>query len=355
VKKKQLKRATSLPLYKRYPRYVWIIIGAYIVFSSFLLSQYLLPLKAELYIKKGYIMNVLKKYSLSIDLIEKAIHYAPLEVQYKNELIKPILSYAEQQPTQKRALSFYNYALEVNTEILKKDKFSPYSHNRHANIYRDLLKLEPEKKDEYSKKIAYYKEKTVKLDRKNPMFLLMYGHFLNRIGRGQEAIEYYTKGLEYDPNLWVGALELSHIYSNMNQEEKALSILLDIDERHDYEQIKLDIANIYIKRKNYPLALDFLNQSLLINPNNISVLAAIGSIHRINKDFEKSLDVYKKLYHVDSDNYDYVKFYVESLLRTNRINEGYSVLKEYSERFPENNVAKRDIDRLTKALRTNKK
>jgi len=245
--------------------------------------------------------------------------------------------------------------LEVNTEILKKDKFSPYSHNRHANIYRDLLKLEPEKKDEYSKKIAYYKEKTVKLDRKNPMFLLMYGHFLNRIGRGQEAIEYYTKGLEYDPNLWVGALELSHIYSNMNQEEKALSILLDIDERHDYEQIKLDIANIYIKRKNYPLALDFLNQSLLINPNNISVLAAIGSIHRINKDFEKSLDVYKKLYHVDSDNYDYVKFYVESLLRTNRINEGYSVLKEYSERFPENNVAKRDIDRLTKALRTNKK
>jgi tetratricopeptide (TPR) repeat protein len=109
------------------------------------------------------------------------------------------------------------------------------------------------------------------------------------------ALERLKKQMELDPKtavLWLLAAKVYKAQSDFHQTEAALQKAIELDP--NLPNAYLMLARLYVESKQYPEALDKLNE-LTARTNVVTALMEIGEIHEVLKEFDPARDSYEKL------------------------------------------------------------
>ena len=99
-----------------------------------------------------------------------------------------------------------------------------------------------------------------------PYFAL--GILWDDLGNPAEAEESVERGLELEPDSWIGELALTETLLHLNRTEAAEKSALDlIRQRPDSGPAHIVLANIYIRRADYRAALEEVDVYLKLEPN----------------------------------------------------------------------------------------
>ena len=152
-------------------------------------------------------------------------------------------------------------------------------------------------------------EKTKKLLKKDKSQIIFYNYIglsYKQLGKLDEATEIFKKGLKIFPN---SASLLGNIGSVLRLSDK------------------LNEAEEYFER------------SLKINPNNVSTLVNYGNLKRDKNEINEAINIYEKARNIDNN----IEILLINLAGTYQVigkfNESKEVLKDLSDRFPNNSLA----------------
>lgn len=166
------------------------------------------------------------------------------------------------------ALAYYDQAIQLDPDFAH-----AYAYTAICYYYQDLLKAEKVHQEELER----YSDKALLLDGDLPEGLISRGLFYMQTQRYEQAIEYFEKVLELNPNsVWTHNY-LSEIYNlYLPDSEKylihALSVLrLDLSGANDNDlsTTHLIIANAFCQSGMMDKAKEHIQQSLQYNPDNI--------------------------------------------------------------------------------------
>ncbi len=181
-----------------------------------------------------------------------------------------------------KGLDFYNkaggdltYAIEYYKKAIEHDpEFAhPYAGIAMCYYYIDLVQID----NAYTDSIAIYADKALSLDPELTQSLTAKALSFLIKGEQQQAIPYFEKALEYNPNSAETLNFLSEFYTNINPNtskylEYALKgIQLDITS-HDSTMVSyiyLHVSNAFIQSGFVKEAESYINKSLDYNPENI--------------------------------------------------------------------------------------
>ncbi len=181
-----------------------------------------------------------------------------------------------------KGLDFYNkaggdltYAIEYYKKAIEHDpEFAhPYAGIAMCYYYIDLVQID----NVYTDSIAIYADKALSLDPELTQSLTAKALSFLIKGEQQQAIPYFEKALEYNPNSAETLNFLSEFYTNINPNtskylEYALKgIQLDITS-HDSTMVSyiyLHVSNAFIQSGFVKEAESYINKSLDYNPENI--------------------------------------------------------------------------------------
>jgi tetratricopeptide (TPR) repeat protein len=110
--------------------------------------------------------------------------------------------------------------------------------------------------------------KAAELDPRSAHAFVNLGKLMNDAGGHLEAIEALKTGVTLDPGSCLGFFQLGVAYYHLNSLQVAESYLkraLQLDEERRYP-IRLELANLYLKRRQAPLAAEQLRAFLAENP-----------------------------------------------------------------------------------------
>jgi tetratricopeptide (TPR) repeat protein len=213
----------------------------------------------------------------------------------------------------------------VNAELLN-DPGNAALYDKRAKIYLGLKQMEEAVNDSKraikldSAKAEYYMtlvdsyfgqnktrqakeqlESTVKKFPQNIDALLKLSELYFLVRHYQEGITYVNKALELDPNKAKAYYIKGSIYKESGDTAKAISSLeTAVEQDNKFEDAYLDLGIMYAARKS-PLALDYYNNVLRINPSNASAryarakfLQDIGKAEESIKEYEAILSQNKE-------------------------------------------------------------
>ena len=100
----------------------------------------------------------------------------------------------------------------------------------------------------------------------DPQFAL--AALLSNLGKFEEAEQVARRGLDTDSGSWYGYYELGRAELGLNRLEAAEKNLLEArSRRNDYPQLYLHLANLHIRRRDYPALLEDLDTFLKLEPS----------------------------------------------------------------------------------------
>ena len=207
----------------------------------------------------------------------------------------------------------------VNGELVG-DPNNPELYNKRAKIYLGLEQLEEALADCKlvlkldSTVAAYYntlidvyfaqnntrlaKETLLEVEKKfpeNTEALLKLGELYYLVKQYQNAITYVNKALKVDESLAKGYYLKGSIYRESGDTSLAVSSLeTAIEQDNKFEDAFYDLGIIYAARKN-PLALDYYNNTLSLNPENQNALYARARYYQAIGETEKAIIEYKNM------------------------------------------------------------
>ncbi len=163
------------------------------------------------------------------------------------------------------------------------------------------------------------------------------GHKYNSHGRGYEAIPYFQKALEIDPNFALARVILGLNYVNLGQWSKAAQEITKAYESRlavsEAERFRLDYAYYKIVTGEIDRAIETLNLWGSRYPKILSVpMGLADSYMKIGK-WEKAIDVLRKRGQLERDDVaiSYVNL-IESLIAMGDLREAKSVYKAAAEK-----------------------
>jgi tetratricopeptide (TPR) repeat protein len=107
---------------------------------------------------------------------------------------------------------------------------------------------------------------------------------LSNIGRFAEAEPFARLGMDLDRTMWQGHFELARALVGINQWEEAEKRALEAKAiKSDVPQVYLLLANIHIKKQNYPALVDDLESYLKIEPEGTSSAQARNTIEQVRR------------------------------------------------------------------------
>lgn len=123
--------------------------------------------------------------------------------------------------------------------------------------------------------------------------LLKLGELYFLVRQYQKGIDYVNKALKVDENLAKAYYLKGSIYKESGDTARAISSLeTAVDQDNRFEDAFFDLGIIYAARKN-PLALEYYNSALRINPSNVNILYArakllqdLGKVDDAIKEYE---------------------------------------------------------------------
>ncbi|MDF1749258.1 MAG: tetratricopeptide repeat protein [Alphaproteobacteria bacterium] len=109
------------------------------------------------------------------------------------------------------------------------------------------------------------------------------------------ALRYARLGVYLDPKNEFGRMVVAVLLQSLNQEESAITVLKEIPEASRYSwDAKMRIADSLIQLKQDDEAIDWLEKLAKKRPDDISALNKLGLIMRIQANFEKAKEYYKR-------------------------------------------------------------
>jgi len=330
----------------------WLVVFAYLVISGVCLWQFLLPYYAERHYRDGYNFSVLKRNRYAIEELEMAVNDAPWETQYQVELGRIYEAYAEEQPTPRQALEYLNKAETLYLRMIYLDQLNPWFQNRLAIIYVRKSELIPEKSGFFITMAHDRTKKAAELDNQNPLFQLNYASFLHRLGRIDEAIPYYKKTLDYDPNMSEALYNLADIYRRQNRLDLTLKLYEDLKLRNpDFQNLNLALASTYIQLGRYKDATVALEESVSANPQQLEPLKTLGSLYFEQKEWLKAATTYDKIVSYFPEAHQMHQFKVQALVAAGKPQEAAQSLADYLGSYPDDAVARSQYQTLRGALK----
>lgn len=129
----------------------------------------------------------------------------------------------------------------------------------------------------------------------NTEALLKLGELFFIVRQYQTAIDYCNKALKVDENLAKAYFIKGSIYRESGDTAKAISSLITATEQDNrYDQAFFDIGVLYAARKN-PVALDYYDNALKINPVNFDALYAKAKFYQDINKIDEAINQYNYL------------------------------------------------------------
>lgn len=129
----------------------------------------------------------------------------------------------------------------------------------------------------------------------NTEALLKLGELFFIVRQYQTAIDYCNKALKIDENLSKAYFIKGSIYRESGDTAKAISSLITATEQDNrYDQAFFDIGILYAARKN-PLALDYYDNTLKINPLNYDAIYAKAKFFQDINQIDEAVNQYNYL------------------------------------------------------------
>lgn len=137
----------------------------------------------------------------------------------------------------------------------------------------------------------------------NTEALLKLGELFFIVRQYQTAIDYCNKALKIDENLSKAYFIKGSIYRESGDTAKAISSLVTATEQDNrYDQAFFDIGVLYATRKN-PLALDYYDNALKINPLNYDAIYAKAKFYQDVNKIDEAIIQYNYLLSKDKTYY----------------------------------------------------
>lgn len=213
----------------------------------------------------------------------------------------------------------------VNAELLK-DPNNPDLYNKRAGIYLALkqlpesagdalraIKLDSTKSEYYNTLVdAYFAQNKTRQAKdlleimenkfpENTEALLKLGELYFLIKQYQKGIDYVNKALKLDENLARAYYIKGSIYKESGDTAKAISSLeTAIEQNNKYEEAFYDLGIIYASRKN-PVALDYYNNALKVNPSNNNIRYAQAKLLQDLEKTDEAITAYEAIVATNKD------------------------------------------------------
>lgn len=228
-----------------------------------------------------------KKFTEAIELLDKSLKLKP----HDKELLYNLGVVYHASGELEKALSYYK-------QVLSYDSDNPNALNNIAMIYSE--------KNDWEKA----KDLLMECIRKNSYFTLAYanlGDILYSENHIKEALYYYNKGLETNPEHIGLCIALAVLYSDMGNIEKSIGELTEVLKKYpEAKNLWFAIGNIYNKNNKDDDAIDAYNKVLTIDTAFISAYQNLMEIYIKKGDVNKALEVFEKAkqYIKDSEQID---------------------------------------------------
>lgn len=297
--------------------------------------QSLLPLLAERHYRDGFNALAMKRNDIGVSELEKTVDNAPVETQYLMELSKAYETYALEKTTLEDKLYYLNKSKETAFTTEKLDVLNPWFKNRIASVYTTLAEQDPAHQLTYIKEAENYHKLAAETDAQNPLFQLNLGYFLNRLGKTNEAELYYKKSIAMDNGLAAAHFNLAEIYIQRKQYELALNEYQIIYKQNtSYGEVLFGMINIYLLKQDYPNALHYMEEAYKQYPDKLQLLQNLVALYQRFNQTEKAIPIYETLFkRFPKEMPVYQASYVQALLKTNQQEKAKRFMTLYQEMF----------------------
>lgn len=176
------------------------------------------------------------------------------------------------------------------TSLVKQE--SATAHFALANAYRADKNYEEARK-------SY--ERAIKLDDKMAMAYKNLADMLYQNGSQSSSVFYYLKSIE----LGFGSPETNLKYANslrvVERFDEAIKVYEKVNSQTQNSDAYLGLAECYYSKKLMLRAVDALQKSIEINPNNIYAIQRLGAIYFENEDYSLAISFLQKALELDKD------------------------------------------------------
>lgn len=221
----------------------------------------------ELYIQE-------KKFTEATELLDKSLKLKP----HDKELLYNLGVVYHASGELEKALSYYE-------QVLSYDSTNPNAINNMAMIYSE--------KNNWEKA----KDLLMRCINKNSYFALAYanlGDILYSENHIKEALYYYDKGLETNPEHIGLCIALAVLYSEIGNTEKAIAELTEVLKKYpESKNLWFTIGNIYNKSNKYDEAIDAYNKVLIMDTSFIPGYQNLMEIYIKKGNVNKALEIFE--------------------------------------------------------------
>ena len=205
-----------------------------------------------------------------------------------------------------------------------------------------------------------YEEALMLLDKaisRNPYYVHAFslkGEILFNQDKLKEGLEYFTKSIELSPLNPVRYERTIDIMLKLQKYEEAINILnIAVKNELDFPPIYHDLAKLHYIQKNYKLAIKYVREALIYEPNNTTYLNLLAISHKESGDLEESLKIYNKALKIDPDNNTSLYNKATLLQYMGKTDEAIKILERIYSKEPDFQDVVSKLKEL-KALQSNK-
>jgi tetratricopeptide (TPR) repeat protein len=157
--------------------------------------------------------------------------------------------------------------------------------------------------------------------------------------------------MSFDERMVAARYNLADIYRKRGDMDKVMELYLEAHKIDpDFGNLNLALASEYLKRKEKDKAVPFLEGAIKKKPRQLEPLKTLGSIYYQKEDWENVIRVYKQIVTLFPKQYTFHQFYVQGLVKTNRIKEALQSLESHIKQHPDDTVAKQQYRQIANAL-----
>lgn len=160
---------------------------------------------------------------------------------------------------------------------------------------------------------------------------------LYELERYQDAVSYFKKALEFDPEDYSTIFHLAHCYLQLDDLEKSeemANALLQINP--DNENVYFLLSQIYLSKSNLKKALEFIDKAISIYPYEADFFGQKSYIQLNEKNYESSLNFANEGLALEPNNKLCLNARVQALTKLNRKEEATATIENLLEKDPEN-------------------
>lgn len=118
------------------------------------------------------------------------------------------------------------------------------------------------------------------------------------------SLQCLTKVTERDPNNQTALVMTGFIYKEKGDTASAVQLLRKVCDLYpDYEPAFEELGVLYSTR-NDPMALEYLNTAIQLQPNNTNALYALAMFHQQNNHFDEAENLYHRILDINSQSAD---------------------------------------------------